>query len=312
MKFLIQLIIIAFFTNPAWSQKIEYPHDVITIVTHSSPGGGSDVFLRELITKLDDIMDASFVIENVRGGSGIRAVARVANGNPDGSIFYATTPTYILTSLLTNSSTNYSNLDPMVNIFYDQEIIYTSINNPVNELKDILEDTNRRYSWGAANPASLERIALEQLKSISGSNAAIITHDGGGELLLNILNGTLDIGIGEYQELEPQLHANQIKPLAILSSTRDLNLPNVPTLNELGYNVELHKFRGLAAPLNTPPSIYAIWDQVIQQLLANEEFVSEFEEQLLVPAYMNSVDANTMVDEFISNTQQTFSQLGMF
>jgi len=108
------------------------------------------------------------------------------------------------------------------------------------------------------------------------------------------------------------LHANQIKPLAILSSTRDLNLPNVPTLNELGYNVELHKFRGLAAPLNTPPSIYAIWDQVIQKLLANEEFVSEFEEQLLVPAYMNSVDANTMVDEFISNTQQTFSQLGMF
>ena len=47
-----------------------YPHDVVTLITHSSPGGGSDVFLRELIRHLGPQMGVDFVVENVRGGGG--------------------------------------------------------------------------------------------------------------------------------------------------------------------------------------------------------------------------------------------------
>jgi len=82
-----------------------YPHRVVTLVTHSSPGGGSDVFLRELIPYLRKYVNATFVVENVAGGTGARAVARVATARPDGSVLYATTPTYILTSLLSRPAT---------------------------------------------------------------------------------------------------------------------------------------------------------------------------------------------------------------
>ena len=47
-----------------------YPHDVVTLITHSSPGGGSDVFLRELARQLEPLMGVNFVIEHVRGGGG--------------------------------------------------------------------------------------------------------------------------------------------------------------------------------------------------------------------------------------------------
>src|SRR5689334_15850142 len=76
-----------------------YPHRVVTLVTHSTPGGGSDVFLRQMIRYLRRYIAATFVVENIAGGSGARAIARVAGAKPDGSMFYATTPTYILTSL---------------------------------------------------------------------------------------------------------------------------------------------------------------------------------------------------------------------
>ena len=77
-----------------------YPHRTVTFLTHSSPGGGSDVFLREMTRHLVKHLSATFVVENVTGGSGARALSRLATSRPDGSVFYATTPTYIYTSLL--------------------------------------------------------------------------------------------------------------------------------------------------------------------------------------------------------------------
>jgi tripartite-type tricarboxylate transporter receptor subunit TctC len=77
-----------------------YPHSRVTLVTHSSPGGGSDVFLRELARHLGPTLGVNFAVENVTGGSGAKAMALVARGKPDGSVFYATTPTYIQTTLL--------------------------------------------------------------------------------------------------------------------------------------------------------------------------------------------------------------------
>src|SRR5262245_60733424 len=94
---------------PAVAQdKIPYPHDVVTFVTHSSAGGGSDVFLRNMTKYLKDIIDADFVVENVTGGSGAKAMAFMANQKPDGSVFYATTPTHIYTSYMSDVSANYT------------------------------------------------------------------------------------------------------------------------------------------------------------------------------------------------------------
>src|SRR4051812_20577997 len=69
---------------------VTYPHRVVTLVTHSTPGGGSDVFLRQMIRYLRRYIAASFVVENIAGGSGARAIARVAGARPDGSMLYAT------------------------------------------------------------------------------------------------------------------------------------------------------------------------------------------------------------------------------
>ena len=91
----------------AQAEPLPYPNKVVTLVTHSSPGGGSDVFLREMTKYLGKYIDATFIVENVQGGSGAKAMARVASGPADGSVFYATTPTYIYTSLMSKPQSTY-------------------------------------------------------------------------------------------------------------------------------------------------------------------------------------------------------------
>src|SRR6185503_15716710 len=77
-------------------RPVPYPQRVVTLVTHSSPGATTDVYLRELIKYLQRYIDTKFIVENDEGGSGAKAIARVASARPDGSVLYASTPTYVL------------------------------------------------------------------------------------------------------------------------------------------------------------------------------------------------------------------------
>jgi putative tricarboxylic transport membrane protein len=215
--------------------KLAYPQKVVTLVTHSSPGAGSDVFLRELVKYLEKYVDATFIVENDEGGSGAKAVSRVAAAKPDGSMFYAATPTYILTSLLSRPANTYRDLEPLVNFFTDSEIIYVRAASPIKSLKDLIDRARAtRGRWGAANPGSLERQAAEQLKLAAKVNAAVVSHEGGGDLMINVLNGTLDMGVGEMDEIRAQYEAHKVRALATFNPQRMAGLPDVPTVKESG------------------------------------------------------------------------------
>ncbi len=163
---------------------------------------------------------------------------RLATSKPDGSIFYATTPTYIYTSLMSKPQHTYRDLEPLVNFFTDAEVLYTRADGPFKTLQDVIAHAkDKRGRWGVANPASLERQAAERLKAAAGVNAAVVSHEGGGDLMINVLNGTLEIGVGEIQELRSQLEGKKVRLLATFNDERLTDFPDVPTVKEAGYDV---------------------------------------------------------------------------
>jgi len=294
--------------------QTKYPVSPVTLVTHSSPGGGSDVFLRELIKHLTPIMGTTFAVDNVRGGSGAAAMAKVAKAGPNGGMFYATTPTYIQTSLLSKPEIGYDGLDPLVVVFLDPEVIYTRTQSPFRTLADAVAHARNnpgRGKWGAANPASLERIALEQLKKKAGVQAAVVSHEGGGDLMINVLNGTLDFGIGEIQELRAQLEAGKVRLLGVVSEKRLPDFPDVPTAREQGLDVVVTKFRGLAGPKGMPDELAAQWEQAVRAALATEAYRAEYTKESLIPAVMGRAEARAFTTKFAGEVAQTLRELGV-
>ena len=289
-----------------------YPHDVVTLVTHSSPGGGGDVFLRVLARYLGPVMDVELVVENSIGASGARAMARIANAPADGSVLYGMTPTYIYTSLLSHPGNDYNDLEPIVNVFFDEEVVYTRADGPLRSLADVIATARSgRGRWGASSPASLERQALEQLKVAAGVEAAIVSHEGGGDLMLNVLNGTLDIGVGEAQEIRGQLAAGRLRLLAVFSAERVADLPDVPTVRESGYDLVLTKFRGLAGPKGLPHEIIVAWELAIQRVLADPDYRNVYEAEMLSAAFMPHADYGPFIDGFASRTEAYLRRTGI-
>ncbi len=310
---LLGLTLLGLLAPPLMAQT-PYPQTRVTLVTHSSPGGGTDVFLRDLTKHLGPLMKTGFSIENIRGGSGASAIAHVAAAPPNGSMLYGTTPTYIQTTLLSKPQVGYEGLDPIVIVFIDPEVLYTRTESPFKSLADVITHAKAnpgKSRWGASNPASLERLAMERLARATGVRAAIVSHEGGADQMIGVLNGTYDIGIGEVQELRAQLDAGKIRLLATLSDTRLAGLPTLATAKEQGFNVVVKKFRGLAGPKGMPDEIAKAWEDAIRKALALPEYKAQYTKESLIPMPMGRAEARRFTTEFAKEVTVSLKEMGV-
>lgn len=292
--------------------EIAYPHQLVTLVTHSSAGGGGDVFLREMMGPLTEIMGIDFVVHNAVGGSGGAAISYMANAPADGSVIYASNPTYIFTSFLSNLDPGYEALDPLVNVFYDPQVIFTRADSPYETLADAVEAArSERKVWAAGAAGALGRMAMEQLKQVTGVEASVLTSEGGGETIISVLNGTADIAVGEVLELKSQLDAGQVKLLAVLTQDRLATNPNLPTARELGIDVVVEKFRGMAGPAGLPEDVIAAWEVAIKELLEHPEYKELYLAASLEPAYMPNAEFVSFIDDFSGSTREFLTSVGI-
>ncbi len=267
-----------------------YPVKTVTLITHSSPGGGSDLFVREMIKFLGPQMGVTFVVKNVTGGGGAKALAELAKSPADGSVFYATTPTCIQTAFLAKTEYTIDDLEPMVNVFQDPMVVYVRKDSPIKELKQVISHAREnpgKAKWGTGTAAELGRQILENLKALAGVDVRVVSFEGGGDLMLNVLNGTLDIGAGEVAEISSQLDAGQVRILAFFTEKRLAKYPEVPTALEQGVNLSMSKFRGLTGPKGLPAGVVKAWESAIPKLLGNPEYKKLYTENCLQPAFMD-------------------------
>lgn len=310
-EFLLRASVAPWLVGATAAAQSRYPKSTVLLATHSSPGGGSDVFLREMAPYLSRIMGINVVVDNIAGGSGAKAMATVARTKPDGGLLYATTPTFVYTSLLSRPAASYRDLEPLVNVFFDPEVLYTAADSRFRTLRDVLDHARKsRGRWGAANPASLERQTLERLKQKAVVNASVVTFEGGGDMLINVLNHTLDVGIGELQEIRAQLDARKVRLLGVVGDTRMSQFPDVQTVKEQGIDLSVRKFRGLAGPKGTPPAVIAAWEAAIPKLLADPAYKKIYTKNSLEPGFLRHRDYVAFMNDFGRQTEAFLKESG--
>jgi putative tricarboxylic transport membrane protein len=241
-------------------------------------------------------------------------MAHLAAAPADGSMFYGTTPTFINTSLLSKPDVTFRDLDPVVNVFLDPQIVYVKADSPYNSLSEIVEKAKAEpgsIKFGVTTPGSLDRQVMEKLKAITGAEGPVITHDGGGELLISVLNGTVDLGIGEVQELTGQLEAGDVRLITTYTKDRLENFPDVQTAQEQGIDLVVNKFRGIAGPKDLPDEIIAAWEAAIPAVLEAEAFKKWYSDASLVPAFMPHEEYVVFINDFAKDQEEFFTKYGI-
>jgi tripartite-type tricarboxylate transporter receptor subunit TctC len=208
----------------------------------------------------------------------------------------------------------YKDLTPVTNVFLDPQIVYVRASSPFQSLAEVVEKAKAEPNsviFGVTTPGSLDRQVMEKFKAITGVEAPVITHDGGGELLISVLNGTVHLGIGEIQELSAQLEANEVRIIATYTKKRLEQFPDVATAQEQGVDLVVNKFRGIAGPKGLPDDILAKWEAGIQSVLSDPEFQAWYSAQSLVPDYMPHGEYAEFINAFADEQQDFFKKYGI-
>jgi len=301
----------AYAKDPAYP---DYPHKTVTLITSSGPGGGGDVFLRNLVKTLGPKWGINFVVENVPGSGGANAMRRIVEGPADGSLLYGVSTQHVVVTVLSDPPYKYTDMQPIVNVLYDSPIFFVRADSPFKNLQDVVAYAKAnpgKLKFGAGTAASIDRMVVETFKARTGLDMVVATHDSGGQLTLNVLSGAVDIGSGDAQEIAPQVEAGQIRILAAVMDRRLINYPDIPTAKEQGVDVTATGWRGFVAKKSTPSEITEAWEKAIQLVLEDPEYKAFYTKNNGIPAYLSAKEFDDLTNKFAADLDAFFGEMGL-
>src|SRR5512141_262108 len=258
-----------------------YPDRAIKMIVPWAAGGDTDNIVRPFVPPFQKALGgATVVIANVGGASGTVG-AREAKGSPaDGYTVYAVHD-YIHSTYYTGvADVNYWDFEPVCLIAATPSILTASPKTKWTTLKTMVEDAKAhpgQISVGATL-GSTSHFFPALVEKAAGIRYKYISYDGLAQRMNAILGGHIDLTDGNLTQ-KGKVDAGQLKFLASATEKRMEELPNVPTLKELGYNVVYAVSRGLMAPKGTPADIVAKLDAACGQASKDPAFVQSMKVQ---------------------------------
>jgi len=247
-----------------------YPSKPIRMVVAFPPGGPVDVIARLIQPKLTDALGQGLVIENVGGGGGNIAAQRVAKSPADGYTVLAHSSAYAVNpSLLGNTGFDAEkDMIPVAVIAQQANLIFVHADFPAKSLSQLFELAKKeKLAYASPSSGTTPHLTAENLFRVRAK--VDITHvpfKGAGPAMTAVLGAQPPIGVLAGTAPMPHVKAGKVRVLAVSSAKRLPSLPEVPTLNELGYpGMEDYTWVGLFVPAGTPPeAVQKLNDSVLR------------------------------------------------
>jgi tripartite-type tricarboxylate transporter receptor subunit TctC len=258
-----------------------YPDRPIKMIVPWAAGGDTDNIFRPFAPAMQKALGGTtVVIANIGGASGTVGAREAKGSPPDGYTLYAVHDYIHLTYYTGMSDVNYSDFEPVCLIAGTPSIVTASPKTKWNTMQAMVEDAKAhpgQVSVGATL-GSTSHFFPAMVEKAAGIKFKYISYDGLAQRMNAILGGHIDLTDGNLTQ-KGKVDAAQLKFLAIATEKRSPELPNVPTLKELGYNVVYSVSRGLLAPKGTPADILSKLEGACGQAAKDPAFAESMKKQ---------------------------------
>ena len=243
----------------AFAQE-QFPSRPISMIVPYPPGGFVDFTARPLAPAMEKFLKQPVVIANRPGATGAVGIAAAANAKPDGyTVLMAASSISVIPEAdkLFDRKPAYTldQLAPIALIWTDPVYLVVRSESPWKSIKDLVADARQRQgqlSFSSSGIYGALHIPTEMFLQAAKLKMRHVPTNGGGPAITALLGGHVDMTTGGPAALSVQIKAGKLRGLAGWGSKRHELLPDVPTLMELGYNIEYYVWVGLFAPSATP------------------------------------------------------------
>lgn len=255
-----------------------YPDRPVRIVVPFAPGGPSDLTARLMSVKLTEALGQTFFVENRAGAGSNLGTATVARAASDGYTLLVTSSAFVVNPSLykqvpydpIKDFAPVTELDTSPNVFIATPASgITSIQELVSRAKAMPNE----LSYASAGVGTTPHLAGELLKIVAGINITHIPYQGAGPAMQSVLSGTVPLMCASLPGAHPGILNGTVRALAVTGTERWFDMPDVPTMVELGFTGFISDtFHGMLAPAGTPPEIVDRLAAVLMDSLKRPEF----------------------------------------
>jgi tripartite-type tricarboxylate transporter receptor subunit TctC len=242
----------------AASASAAYPDRPIKLIVPWAAGGDTDNIFRPFAPLLQKQLGQTVVIANVGGASGTKGAKEAKDSPPDGYTLYAVHD-YIHSTYYTGvADVQYTDFEPICLISSTASVLTASPKTPWKSWQDLLADAKKRpgqISVGATL-GSTSHFFPALIEQAAGIKFKYVSYEGLAPRMNAILGGHVDLTDANLTQ-KGKVEAGELKFLAIATEKRSPELPNLPTLKELGLNVVYDVNRGIMVPKGTPADVIA-------------------------------------------------------
>jgi len=256
----------------------------IKLVAVFPPGGSVDQVARLLAPTLSQQLGQNVIVENKGGASGSIGAAAVAAAPGDGYTFAAVFDTHgVNPSLIPNLPfDSKKDLVPVILIGTSPMVLATYAASEFKTFADVVAAAKsaKGASFGSIGSGSLGHLAMALLGKSAGLNFTHIPYKGGGPLMTDAVAGHVPLSIGSVFVTKPHIDSKRLRPLAVTTSKRAADLPDVPTVAESGFaGFEAPAWWAILAPAKTPPEIVKRMNEEINKALKNPDVAKRLDAQ---------------------------------
>lgn len=285
----------------------EWPNRTINLTVGYGAGGTTDSTARVLATILEKDLGKKVTVLNKPGGGGSVAAALAKSQKPDGyNLFTFTTGAAVLTPHMQDLP-----YDPLTDFTFIAQFAQWNLgivvpkDAPYNSLKELITFAKAnpgKISYAIAGTGTPQHLVMERLAKIEGLDWKAVPFKGGAASVTALLGGHVNVMAGATEWL-PQVISGDFKLLAIITEKQMEQFPDVPTLQQLGYNVSAPSILGIAGPAGIPEPVVNKLASAIQKATTEEALINIIEKLAM---QINYRDAK----EFEKHTQETFAIQG--
>ena len=268
------------FPGPANAQQ--WPNRVVKFVVPFAAGGTTDILGRLMAQRLSEEYGQQFVVENKAGAGGNIGADAVAKAAPDGYTFVVGTPgPHVINQFLYKNQPfdGAKDLAPVMVIARVPNIISVHPDvqaKSLKELIDLVKAQPGKLSYATAGIGGTGHVAMELLKSMTGIDIVHVPYRGSAPSLTDVVAGRVEVSSDNLPPVQPFVEAGKLRALAVTTTKRWPELPDVPTVAEAGVpGYEASAWFTIAAPAKTPREIIDKMNASMNKYISEQEMIAK-------------------------------------
>jgi putative tricarboxylic transport membrane protein len=283
----------------------------VQVVVDTGPGGGSDIFARQIVklAQQSKAISANWPVVNEPQGGGLGAMAYM-KGKPNATNFVAAfTSKWVISGLSTNNPpASLKDLTPIAELANETQMVAVPTSSNYHNFNDFVADAKAHpgqlVQTGGA-PSSVDNLVALKIEKDTGTKWKYLSFADGGPRITALLRGDAQMMIGSQSDFQEQVDAGKLRIIAVFSAKRMTAYPKVSTMTEQGFNLsglpDQLQFRGIAGPPGMSASAVSYYVGVLSKMVKSPGWQKYMDSEGDTTEFVTGPALKTLIGKFTTS-----------